>query len=92
MKAVTAPERSLAGLARSLRAAIVVPSLFALALIVFKRPELAGFAVFGTFAHQVLVNYDAAGKVRSVQSAMLTALGAIMLALGTLASGSAWLA
>ena len=55
MKAVNAHERSLAGLARSVRAAIVVPSLFALALIVFKQPELAGFAVLGTFAHQVLV-------------------------------------
>jgi len=54
MKAVNAHERSLAGLARSVRAAIVVPSLFALALIVFKQPELAGFAVLGTFAHQVL--------------------------------------
>ena len=92
MKAVNAHERSLAGLARSVRAAIVVPSLFALALIVFKQPELAGFAVLGTFAHQVLVNYDTAGRVRFVQSAMLTALGAIILSLGTLASGSAWLA
>lgn len=92
MKAVNAHQRSLAGLARSVRAAIVVPSLFALALFVFKQPELAGFAVFGTFAHQVLVNYDAAGRARFVQSAMLTALGAIMLSLGTLASGSAWLA
>ena len=92
MKAVNAHERSLAGLARSVRAAIVVPSLFALALIVFKQPELAGFAVLGTFAHQVLVNYDTAGRVRFVQSAMLTALGAIMLSLGTLASGSVWLA
>jgi hypothetical protein len=92
MKAVNAHERSLAGLARSVRAAIVVPSLFALALIVFKQPELAGFAVFGTFAHQVLVNYDAAGRARFVQSAMLTALGAIMLSLGTFASVSVWLA
>jgi hypothetical protein len=92
MKAVNAHERSLAGLARSVRAAIVVPSLFALALIVFKQPELAGFAVFGTFAHQVLVNYDAAGRARFVQSAMLTALGAIMLSLGTFASASVWLA
>jgi hypothetical protein len=41
MKAVNAHERSLAGLARSVRAAIVVPSLFALAPIVFKQPELA---------------------------------------------------
>lgn len=92
MKAVSAHERSLAGLARSVRAAIVVPSLFALALIVFKQPELAGFAVFGTFAHQVLVNYDTAGRERFVQSAMLTAFGGIMLSLGTLASASAWLA
>lgn len=92
MKAVNAHKRSLAGLARSVRAAIVVPSLIALALIVFKQPELAGFAVLGTFAHQVLVNYDTTGRVRFVQSAMLTALGAILLSLGTLASGSAWLA
>jgi hypothetical protein len=92
MEAINAHKRSLAGLARSVRAAIVVPSLFALALIVFKQPQLAGFAVFGTFAHQVLVNYDAAGKVRFVQSAMLTALGAIMLSLGALASASVWLA
>jgi hypothetical protein len=92
MIAVNAHERSLAGLARSVRAAIVVPSLFAIALFVFKQPELAGFAVFGTFAHQALVNYDAAGQVRLVQSAMLTAFGAIMLSLGVLASGNAWLA
>jgi hypothetical protein len=92
MKALNAHERSLAGLARSVRAAIVVPSLFALALIVFKQPELAGFAIFGTFAHLVLVDYDAAGKGRSVQSVMLTALGAIMLSLGTFASASVWLA
>jgi hypothetical protein len=92
MKAVNAHERRLAGLARSVRAAIVVPSLFALALLVFKQPELAGFAVFGTFAHQVLVDYDAGGRGRFVQSAMLTVLGAIMLSLGTFASASVWLA
>jgi Fusaric acid resistance protein-like len=91
MKAVNAHERSVAGLGRSARAAILVPSLFALALIVFKQPELAGFAVFGTFAHQVLVNYDAAERVRSVQSVMLTVLGAIVLSLGTFASASVWL-
>jgi Fusaric acid resistance protein-like len=92
MKAVHADQRSLSGLTRSIRAGIVVPSLFAFALIVLRQPELAGFAVFGTFAHQVLVNYDTAGRARFVQSAMLTALGAIMLSLGTLASVSAWLA
>jgi PPE-repeat protein len=92
MKALNAHERSVAGLARSVRAAIVVPSLFALALLVIEQPELAGFAVFGTFAHQVLVNYDTAGTARFAQSAMLTLLGAIMVTLGTLASASVWLA
>jgi hypothetical protein len=92
MKVLNAHERSLAGLARSLRTAIVVPLLFALALLVIKQPEAAGFAVFGTFAHQMLVNYNTAGTARFAQSAMLTLLGAITLSLGTLASTSLWLA
>ena len=92
MKAFNANERSLVGLSRSVRAAIVVPSLIALALLVIKQPELVGFAVFGTFIHQVLVNYDGAGAIRLVQSAMLTFLGAIMVSLGTLVSETVWLA
>jgi Fusaric acid resistance protein-like len=92
MKPLNAHERSLASLARSLRATIVVTSLFALAFLVIQQPEAAGFAVFGTFAHQVLVNYDTARTARFAQSAMLTLLGSIMLSLGTLASTSVWLA
>jgi hypothetical protein len=92
MKTLNAYERRLAGLARSVRAAIVVPSLFALALLVIKQPESAGFAVFGTFAHLVMVDYDTTGTARSGQSAMLTLLGAISVSLGTLASTSIWLA
>jgi hypothetical protein len=92
MKTLTRHEKSLAGLARATRAAIVVPSLFALAFLVIGQPEMAGFAVFGTFAHQVLVNYDPAATARFTQSATLTLLGAVMLSLGTLASGNVWLA
>jgi hypothetical protein len=92
MTKLDAHEKNLASLARSLRTAIVVPSLFALAVLVTRQPEAAGFAVFGTFAHQVLVTYDTAGTTRFAQSAMLTLFGAIMLALGTLASTSVWLA
>jgi Fusaric acid resistance protein-like len=92
MKALNARQRRLAGLARAVRAAVVVPSLFALALLVIKQPEVAGFAVFGTFAHLVMVEYDPAGRARSAESAMLTLLGAIMVSLGTLASANVWLA
>jgi hypothetical protein len=92
MKAVAAHQRRLAGLARSVRAAIVVPSIFALSLIAIKQPEMAGFAVFGTFAQQVLVNYDSAGTARYAQSAMLTILGTAVIGVGALASTSAWVA
>jgi hypothetical protein len=92
MKALNAHEKSLAGLARSVRAAVVVPLLFAIALLAIKQPEMAGSAVLGTFAHLVLVNYDTAGTARFAQSAMLTLLGAIVISLGTLASASVWLA
>ena len=92
MRALSARQRRLAGLAQSVRAAFVIPSLFALALLGLKQPQLAGFAVFGTFAHLVMVDYDTAGKARSVQCALLTLLGVIMVAIGALASASVWLA
>ncbi|HEY7246921.1 MAG TPA: FUSC family protein [Xanthobacteraceae bacterium] len=92
MKALNAHEKRLAGLARSVRAAIVVPSLFALALLVFRQPAMAGFAVFGTFAHLVMIDYDTAGTARAGQCAALSLLGAITIALGTLTSASVWVA
>jgi hypothetical protein len=51
---------------------------------------MAGLAVFGTFAHLVMVNYSAPRTVRAVESATLTVLGAIVVSLGTLASINAW--
>jgi hypothetical protein len=57
MQATSERERRLTGLARGMRAAIVVPMLFAPALVIVKEPDMAGFAVFGTFAHLVMVNY-----------------------------------
>jgi hypothetical protein len=92
MKASNAQERRLTGLVRALRAAIVVPSLFALALLVIKQAAVAGFTVFGTFAHLVLVKYDPVGRVRLAQAGMLTLLGLIMVTPGTLASANAWFA
>jgi hypothetical protein len=90
--ALNVRQRRLAGLARAVRAAVVVPSLFGLALLVIKQPEVAGFAVFGTFAHLVMVEYDPVGRGRFAESATLTLLGAVMVSLGTLAPGNGWLA
>ena len=87
----TRRQRRLAGLARGVRAAVVVPSLFALALLVIEQPQAAGFAVFGTFAHLVMVDYDRSAGARFAEAAMLTVLGALMVSLGALASAYAWL-
>jgi hypothetical protein len=54
--------------------------------------QMAGFSVFGTFAHLVMVNYGAPKGTKAAQAAILTFLGAILVTLGTLASVSTWLA
>jgi hypothetical protein len=69
-----------------------VPSLFASGLLVIKQPQMAGFSVFGTFAHLVMVNYSAIDRTRSVQAAVLTGLGALLVSFGTLASANTWAA
>jgi Fusaric acid resistance protein-like len=92
MQATSERERRITGLARGLRAAIVVPMLFAPALLVVKEPDMAGFAVFGTFAHLVMVNYSTAGGARSLECAALTLLGAIVVIAGILVSEYLWLA
>src|SRR5215468_8217017 len=92
MRDLTAEERRLSAFARSVRVAIVVPSLLALTLFVIEQREIVGFAVLGTFAHLVLVNYGTLGGTRYAQAALLTLLGLITISLGTLASSPAWLA
>jgi len=78
--------KSLLGAARGARAAIVVPLLIILSLVVIKQPQIAGFAIFGTFAHLVMVNYSESRAARSAQAATLTLLGALLVCLGTFAS------
>src|SRR5215475_8517981 len=92
MQAISKREQRLAGLARGVRAAIVVPVLFALALLVAREPDMAGFAVFGTFAHLVMVNYSATGGARSTECVALTLLGGVIVFVGTLVSEHLWLA
>jgi len=69
-----------------------MPLLFALSFVVIRQPVMAGFAVFGAFAHLVMVDYNVDAAARSTQAAILTVLGAILIALGTLFSPSLWLA
>jgi len=82
----------IARLVRAGRAAIAAPSLFALALLIIKQPDIAGFAVFGTFVQLVITNYDSSARARCAESAMLSFLGAVAIGLATLASADIRLA
>jgi hypothetical protein len=92
MQPLSGYERIFTGLARGIRAAIVLPLLFALSLVVIGQPVMAGFSVFGTFAHLVMVDYSPSKGARLAESATLTVLGAVLLTLGTAASTNLWLA
>ena len=82
----------LASLRSAVRAAIVMPSVFALADKVIADPQLATFAAFGSFAMLVLVEFGGPTRSRAIAYASLAAAGAANITIGTLCSQNAWLA
>src|SRR5215469_796417 len=77
---------------RAVRAAIVVPALFALTFKVVKDPQMALFATFGGFATLVIANFGGTRKDKFVAHAGLAIAGSLVLIIGTLVSGTTWLA
>ena len=74
------------------RAAIVMPSVFAVADQVIGDPQLATFAAFGSFALLVLVEFGGPFRSRLIAYASLACVGAVNIAIGTLCSQTVWLA
>src|SRR5258708_20657451 len=81
-----------ASLRRGLRGAVVVPLLLGAATLLAVQQSVATFLVFGVVA--LLVFADFGGKTRSRVSAyMMAALAGVpLIAVGTLASASVWIA
>src|SRR5271166_6250811 len=77
---------------RAVRATIVIPCLFALTFKVIGDAQMTLFAVFGGFAQLVTVTFGGTRRDKAVAHFWLTAAGAVAVTVGTLASGSAWLA
>ena len=77
---------------RAVRATIVIPCLFALTFKVIGDAQMTLFAVFGSFAQLVTVTFDGTRRDKAIAHLGLTLAGAAALTVGTLASGSAWLA
>ena len=77
---------------RATRAVIVIPSLFAIATYVIRDPQMAQFVTFGGFATLVVTTF--AGRRRDKVRAHLglAIAGSVSLVIGTLVSGTTWLA
>src|SRR4051794_24867754 len=82
-------DRNFASLRRSARAAIIMPTMFALGDKVIGNPAIATFAGFGSFALLLLVDFGGSRLDRMVATLSLGAAGCVLVALGTVASGHA---
>jgi hypothetical protein len=77
---------------RAVRATVVVPSLFALTDKVVGDPQMALFATFGGFATLVIAGFGGTRKDKFIAHAGLAVTGSLALIIGTLVSGTTWLA
>src|SRR5580700_1182883 len=77
---------------RAVRATVVVPSLFALTDKVVADPQMALFATFGGFATLVIASFNGTRRDKLVSHLGLAVAGSLALIIGTLVSGTTWLA
>ena len=77
---------------RAVRATVVVPSLFAMTDKVVGDPQMALFATFGGFATLVIAGFGGTRRDKLIAHAGLAVTGSLALIIGTLVSGTTWLA
>jgi uncharacterized membrane protein YccC len=77
---------------RAARATVVVPALFAISLKVIGNPQMTLFAVFGGFASLILASFGGTRRDKAVAHLGLAIVGSVALTIGTLVSGTTWLA
>jgi uncharacterized membrane protein YccC len=77
---------------RALRATLVVPSIFALALEVIGNLQMATFAAFGGFATLVLASFGGNRRHKLVSHLALGVVGSVLLVIGTAVTSSTALA
>jgi hypothetical protein len=77
---------------RAVRATIVVPALFAIAYKVIGNPQVALFATFGGIATLVVAGFGGTKSNKLWAHTQLAVVGSVALIIGTLVSGTHWLA
>jgi uncharacterized membrane protein YccC len=81
-----------AALRRAARAALVMPTMFAIGDKVIADPVIATFAAFGSFAMLLLVDFPGPMRERLLDQAALGLTCAVLICLATLVSRTTWLA
>jgi len=82
----------LEALKSAVRAAVVMPGVFAFADLVIGRAQTSLFAAFGSFSILVLVEFGGVRRRRLEAYLVFAAAGAVLIVLGTLCSRNAWVA
>jgi len=77
---------------RALRAVIVIPVLLAITFKVIDDAQMTVFAVFGGFATLVVTAFAGTRRDKTIAHLGMATAGSLLIIVGTLASGSAWLA
>jgi uncharacterized membrane protein YccC len=77
---------------RALRAALVIPAVFALTYEGFGNEQIALFAAFGGFAHLTVASFGGSRRDKLVAHLGLAVTGSTALIIGTAVSGTEWLA
>ena len=86
------PAWSVPAAMRTLRAVLVVPSVFALGYVGFGNLQLALFAAFGGFANLVVASFGGSRRDKAVAHFGLALTGSAGLIIGTAINGIDWLA
>jgi len=77
---------------RAVRATVVVPGLFALTFKVIGDTQMTLFATFGGFATLIFANFGGTRRDKLIAHTGLAVTGSIALIIGTVVSGTTWLA
>ncbi len=77
---------------RTLRAVLVVPSLFALTFEGFGNLQMALFAAFGGFASLIMASFGGTARDKLIAHFGLAVTGSVGLIIGTAVGGITWLA
>src|SRR5215470_8277053 len=86
------PAWSVPAALRTLRAVLVIPTLFALTYAGFGNLQMALFAAFGGFANLVVASFGGSRRDKAIAHLGLALIGSVGLIIGTAVNGITWLA